>query len=704
MNEAANRFHDVPRTARGHLGLAFYEAVCRLVLYLQRRSSTAKASSSQPLSAFPFLASYWTEVRQRFGNIEEDENFLIALSEECRQWEDSSSNWLPLRSLRELAPMDPGAISCLVLAGMIEEDARFGELFHILQRPLDQRRPTLGLLRLLIHGESDSADAWGFCAPLIEMGLLVALNLELPRAEWAVRVPTPVWHAVRGDIAKEPLPGSRYHAADEFVSIAELFLATNERARLFELSSLLRSKRTQVVIMRGLAGSPRTEVLGSLAKSLGYGLLEIEGMVAPEDERSRLSSPVAALLGAMPVLNIELAAGETLQKLPLSGFHGPMAISMGCEGGLSGEFLQNSITFHLPPETSEQRLLYWKRELNDQSEEDLRPIAGGFALGGGHIRRIAKVAAGHAAMEGRTTVKASDVRQAARFLSNQQLEFLANRLEGFGTWSDLVVPLSTENALHALSDRCRHREHLANLLGKGLPGGLNRGVRALFEGPSGTGKTFAARVLAAELGLDLYRVDLAAVMNKYIGETEKNLSKVLSRAEDLDVILLLDEGDSLMTRRTDVKTAHDRYANLETNYLLQRLETYAGIVIVTTNIGRAIDTAFRRRIDAIVKFVLPAAEERWRLWQLHLPSDHAVQPVELDIISIRYEMTGGQIRNASVQAALLAMQCGGPIKASELRRAIHEEYRKSGAAIPIEDGEGTDGHEHRLAGFLSSIS
>src|SRR5207302_3530655 len=142
---------------------------------------------------------------------------------------------------------------------------------------------------------------------------------------------------------------------------------------------------------------------------------------------------------------------------------------------------------------------------------------------------------------------------------------------------------------------------------------------ALFSGPSGTGKTLAARLLAAALQMDLYRLDLSAVVNKYIGETEKNLNQLFARAEELDVILLLDEGDALLTQRTSVQTSNDRYANLETNFLLQRLESFEGILIVTTNAGQRIDTAFQRRMDVVIPFQAPDVAERWSIWRLHLP-------------------------------------------------------------------------------------
>jgi SpoVK/Ycf46/Vps4 family AAA+-type ATPase len=297
------------------------------------------------------------------------------------------------------------------------------------------------------------------------------------------------------------------------------------------------------------------------------------------------------------------------------------------------------------------------------------------------------------------------VRLAARAMNLQVLDTLATRIDGDATWAKLIVKHATSRELQLLEGRCWHREQLASTFQDSMPGGMNRGVRALFEGPSGTGKTLAARVLATELGLDLYRVDLAALVNKYVGETEKNLSRVLSRAEDLNVILLLDEGDSLMARRTDVKSANDRYANLETNYLLQRLEHYTGIVVVTTNAGQSIDSAFRRRMDSVVKFHLPDAAERWHLWQVHLPADHAIESAALEEIARRYGLTGGQIRNVCVNAALAALSgSGGCVKLPQLRASLQAEHRKAGATF-IESGFPAMAHNPRkIAAFVGGLS
>lgn len=191
-----------------------------------------------------------------------------------------------------------------------------------------------------------------------------------------------------------------------------------------------------------------------------------------------------------------------------------------------------------------------------------------------------------------------------------------------------------------MQQRCHYREKLLDHLGPAFKNASNCGVRALFTGRSGTGKTLAARILAAELGMDIYRVDLASIVNKYIGETEKNLNKVLTRAEALDVILLLDEGDSLLGGRTEVKNANDRYANLETNYLLQRLEHYQGIILVTTNLSDNIDKAFQRRMDIVIPFLQPQMEQRRAIFQLHLPADHQIEDHFLEKAANYCNLTG----------------------------------------------------------------
>lgn len=253
----------------------------------------------------------------------------------------------------------------------------------------------------------------------------------------------------------------------------------------------------------------------------------------------------------------------------------------------------------------------------------------------------------------------------------------------------------TNGDLAQLEERCRIRENLRNHVGAGLREQLQPGVRALFTGSSGTGKTYAARLLAAALEKDVYRLDLSTVVNKYIGETEKNLARVFALVEELDVILLLDEGDALLTQRTNVTGANDRYANLETNYLLQRLESFEGIIVVTTNASDRIDAAFERRMDAIVEFVAPEAAERRQIWALHLPENNRIAAEFLDEIVKRCELTGGQIRNIVLHAAALALGEKKSPDASHIEAAVRREYRKIRCICPLRDAAETNFVEDR---------
>jgi SpoVK/Ycf46/Vps4 family AAA+-type ATPase len=241
--------------------------------------------------------------------------------------------------------------------------------------------------------------------------------------------------------------------------------------------------------------------------------------------------------------------------------------------------------------------------------------------------------------------------------------------------------------LELLLLRCRGRDRLVEGLGQAARTRFHPGVKALMVGPSGTGKTLAAGWLASRLGLPLYRVDLAAVTSKYIGETEKNLSDLMARAEQAEVVLLFDEADSLFGRRTEVKEANDRFANAQTNYLLQRIETYDGIVVLTSNSRERFDSAFSRRLDAIVDFSLPGPRERHALWLAHLGEGHRLSEAELNRLAGVVDVAGGAIRNVVLAAAVLAREAGRPIALADVQRGLEAEYRKLSQSLPQELGE-----------------
>jgi hypothetical protein len=465
------------------------------------------------------------------------------------------------------------------------------------------------------------------------------------------------------------------------VAYERLIVAEAFRDQLKRLPALLSSGEVQTLVVRGSQHNGRRTVVGALAHELGCGLLEVTTLTRPDDERWRWVGPLATMLHALPVVVFDLAPGETVELPAMPGLAHPRAIVLGKHGGLQGTNTEQAVTLALEIPDIEQRRLHWQAE--GGPPEQLDQISEQLRMSSGNIRRAASLARAYAAMAQRATFTLEDVRQANRTLHRQSLETLAAHIPVSGDWSQLAVNSATLDELCSLEGRCRHRERLQGAVSAVLAAQVNPGVRALFSGPSGTGKTLAARLLAAVLPKDLYRLDLSAVVNKYIGETEKNLNQIFARAEELDVILLLDEGDALLTQRTAVQTANDRYANLETNYLLQRIESFTGILLVTTNGAERIDAAFQRRMDLVIEFRPPEAVERWTIWQLHLPSTHAIPDSLLDEVAQRCALSGGQIRNTVLHAALLALNQGTVITAAHLETALQREYRKFGAVCPL---------------------
>jgi SpoVK/Ycf46/Vps4 family AAA+-type ATPase len=361
-----------------------------------------------------------------------------------------------------------------------------------------------------------------------------------------------------------------------------------------------------------------------------------------------------------------------------------VGIVLGKQGGVVGPGAEKAVILEVPIPDEHARKQHWLTGLAGMPCSDLDTVAASHRMTGGNIRRTAVLARSHAALAERKTVLPQDIRRAARAVHRSSLDALAARIDLDGLDDSLVVRDETGKELDALLARCRHREALRERVGPALRGQLNIGVRALFYGPSGTGKTLAARTLASRLGMDLYRVDLSSVVSKYIGETEKNLGQVFAVAEELDVMLLFDEGDSLFAQRTAVKTSNDRYANLETNYLLQRVETFEGIVVITTNAAEHIDSAFQRRMDMIVDFPSPDAAERLAIWKVHLPAKPELPPAFLDHVAARCVLTGGQIRNAVLHATLLALEAKRPVAIEDVEAAVVREYRRMGAMAPID--------------------
>jgi ATPase family protein associated with various cellular activities (AAA)/winged helix domain-containing protein len=280
-----------------------------------------------------------------------------------------------------------------------------------------------------------------------------------------------------------------------------------------------------------------------------------------------------------------------------------------------------------------------------------------------------------AALAGRGHITEAALWAACRGQTGAALDQLAHRIVPCHTWDDLVVGEDVRAQLRELASQVEQRGRVYETWGFGPRLGRGRGIAALFSGPSGTGKTMAAEILAAHLRLDLQRIDLASVVSKYIGETEKNLRRVFDAAERSGAILFFDEADALFGTRTQVRDSHDRYANLEINYLLQRMEDYVGLAILATNRGAALDSAFLRRLRFAIEFPFPGEADRRRIWERVFPPQAALDGVDHGRLA-RLELAGGNIRTIALNAAFLAAAEGRPIGMPHLARAIAREYAK----------------------------
>ncbi|CAG0978700.1 partial ATP-dependent zinc metalloprotease FtsH 3, partial [Anaerolineae bacterium] len=330
----------------------------------------------------------------------------------------------------------------------------------------------------------------------------------------------------------------------------------------------------------------------------------------------------------------------------------------------------------------DERVQQWRQYLNG-STLDIDELAYKFKLTGGQIRDAVSMAYDMAAWRGEGQPTLEDLYSASREQNNRKLTDLAVKIQPRYAWEHIVLPQDRVQQLQEICNQLRYAVQVYEKWGFGGRVANSRGLSALFAGQSGTGKTMAAEIIAKELGLELYKIDLASVVSKYIGETEKNLSRLFEAAEHSGAILFFDEADALFGKRSEVKDSHDRYANIEIGYLLQRMESYDGIAILATNLRQNLDEAFTRRLDFLVDFPFPEEEDRLKIWQISFPTGAPIgKDVDLGFVARRYRMAGGNIRNAAIASAFLAASEDSTyIRMSHVTHAIRREHQKMGKLL-----------------------
>ena len=575
-----------------------------------------------------------------------------------------------LARLQESFGLDEHDIDLLVVALAPDLDPRFERLYGYLQDDVSRRRAGTGLALELCFGAGASADGTarrrlGPDGPLRQGELVLVEDEDRPFLTRALRVPDRVAAHLLGD----DTPAAVLAAAS--VSPRVLSCSTNPLAGAIESGSLLAYVRQPV----GAAGlSLAVEALqraGADPIVLDIGRIEGDDVVG-----LARAAVLEARLGdrGLVVFPMEtLAARGTAAVRAFAEARCPVILV----GGRSWDptWSQRApLVVEAGVLAGPLRAELWSDAVPGVDAAALAP----FRLTPDEVERAAAVARAGAALEDRL-VTTADLQTGARAQNAAGLERLARRCDPTVGWPDLVVPPRVAVQLAELVDRARHRDRVLGDWGLGSATAAGRGITALFAGESGTGKTLSAQVVAGELGLDLYVVDLSGVVDKYVGETEKNLDRIFDEADRVNGVLLFDEADALFGKRSEVRDANDRYANVEVAYLLSRMERFDGLAILTTNLRANLDDAFIRRLDAIIDFPFPDEGERRRLWDLHLrPTLPRTDDVDLDFLARAFKLPGGSIASITLTAGYRAAAADRAVTMADLIAGTEREYRKLG--------------------------
>ncbi|HEX3481846.1 MAG TPA: ATP-binding protein [Kofleriaceae bacterium] len=598
----------------------------------------------------------------------------------------ASGHTTPLHRLQHTAALGEFETDVLLLAALAEDSALWSSLFALLVDNQAGRRPTLHLAMNLAccSRHHDTALAALIEGGLVRHQLVRLLPIDAPLAERMVTLAPETWLALCGIDAVEPQVAAAL--APPVASTPPPVLPAELAARAEALAQRFRADEPARVVLFGPTGVGRRTLAHWLASRAGARTVELR--VPSNDpglEWCAAAVRHAVVRGASLVLTASPGPGETV-ALPLAlpertGCY--LVLPERCD--VRGEALESAprLTLPLPGVTEREEL--WRRAVSLAHAEPLDPgmLARRFRLSGGEIRRSVQAAMRLAELDHRRQLTLDDLACAVAQRPALRLESLARRRIARAQRDDLVLPAAAMEQLDELIERVEQRDRVFEDWGFGARSERQTAVLALFAGPSGTGKTLAAEVIAARLGVDLYCIDLSQMVSKYIGETEKNLSRVFDAAEGTAALLFFDEADGIFGKRTDTKDSHDRYANLEVSYLLARLETFTGAAILASNLRQNIDTAFLRRMDFLVDFPQPDMPSRKLIWQRHLRCDAPLAgDIDLPLLSRAFPVSGAQIRNAVVAAAFRAAAEDGAIGQAHLVAAMRREYEKQGKAFP----------------------
>jgi hypothetical protein len=605
---------------------------------------------------------------------------------------------LPLQSLVQRFHLDELATQSLLIAAAPSLDRRYETLFSYAQNDVGRKRPAvdlvLDLLALEPANRFDMLARFRPGAPLVRDRLIVFAEGEddAPLPSRSLRVDDRVAEALldvspQAD-ARIAIFVSRGDGRDD---------AIMDPAAIASLDALMPSieQRPMAIILNAPADCGQRQLAEAVCRKRGLALIEasLQGStvadMVPSDRLGVLLAREAIMSGAglLLVADERLATGR-LETVTGAACRAGLPLFVATAGrGFERQLVPGAIeieAFEMPPATYQMRASWWRsllgaHALNGATAAGSARLAIALRLGPDGIAETVRSARRSVAPCGSGPLTTEVLLGAARQRARCALPRLARRIESHWSWDDLVLPARQIEQLREISTSFALWNHVHDKWGFAAKAPQGRAMAVLFSGPSGTGKTMAGSVIARAVGLDLFRIDLASVVSKYIGETEQNIDRLFNEAMRANAVLFFDEADALFGKRTEVKDAHDRYANLEVSYLLQRIEDHEGLVILATNLNGSLDEAFARRLRHIVVFPLPDKALRAQLWRQAFPTEAPLdRDLDLELMARLFELSGGNIRNAALAAAFFAAADDRPIGARHLVRAIARELEKLG--------------------------
>ena len=625
---------------------------------------------------------------------------------------------LPFDRMQRVLGLTPSERRALWVLIAVELSSRMRALMRYLVNESSRVYADVGLLEILVY-DGDARDR--MVRELAADGRLLALRLvepvggrrtyeEAPYLLRSLRVNPRVIELAHGvvrldrDVARaaellvEPPASAGLLVPDDLKSQVTALLTGGDPARAPHADG------PPIVVLAGPDGAGRKSLVFGAAREgarpvlhlrckelAGWDLAEL-GRLAQAVVREALLFDALPLFDGVDALAPHAESGRPDRMRPfevtLAALSAPVAATCGPRDGRPVALGRGLLMVDVPVPTEAARAALWRRALDGSGAADLDfdAVASRYPVTGGVLLRSAAAATALAEARARAGgpagVTDGDVHAGLRGTLDIKLSGLGRRVTWRQTWDDLILPDDSLEEVREFIARVKHKRRVYDEWGFSRKFAKGLGLSALFSGPPGTGKTMVAGIIAQELSLDLYQIDLSRIVSKYVGETEKNLAELFDAAEAGHAILLFDEADSLFAKRTEVKSSVDRYANLEVNYLLQRMEAFGGITVLTTNMDSAIDDAFRRRISFRVNFPFPEPEDRKRLWEVMIPDEAELSgDIDFDHLSRKYEMSGGYIRNAVLRAAFLAADDRSPITMRHMMRAANLEYAAMGKVV-----------------------